>query len=254
MKNKLINIWNKVKEIIINFYHLCTKNYISTIMSIAVLLVIIGSIVILFVIDANKNKIELKTKKEELYYYLLDNKVNGKYKVNYENDKIIKVDEDYISSNNIIVYYKNNKHVIIPMQSELVILNNSKDSSYSLNRYSEVFDNVIVTSKVRDTISNYFIYDYEDLYFFSNEVQIDLDGNKFDLSPFSYIIVNSTYTQIYDYENDKITIFENGFKNAYAYYLDNTINLNKDVYATKDGQLKLLNIGYYEQNIYSGEA
>lgn len=254
MKNKLIKLWNIIKRFFINLYHKCTKNYMTTTISISIALIVIGSIVLICVIENNKNKIEMKTEKHKIYYYFTDSKNEKKTKINYENDKIVKIDNDYLDGKeSTVVYYSDSKHAIFPMQTELIIPNNNKKYYYSLNKYSEVFDNVIVTSKITDILSNYFIFDYNDLYFFSEDVQINLDGNIYNLSGYSYVVINSSYTEIYDYASDTVTVFDNGFESASATYLNYNINLNKDVYTDIDGTIKLLNLGYYEQNIYNGE-
>ena len=87
----------------------------------------------------------------------------------------------------------------------------------------------IKTIDYEQEVSNFILFDGYDLYFFPEASILDIDGERINLSPMSYVIVNNNNSlEYYDKETDKYTI--KNITNEKIYVSNNAykISLNED--------------------------
>ena len=105
------------------------------------------------------------------------------------------------------------------------------------------------TKDYENEVSNFVLYDGNDLYFFAEDSILDIDGEKINLSPMSYVIVNNNNSlEYYDKESDKYVIKEITNEKVYVTSNSYKINLNEDK-AIRFDSFVLLNKPAYLNNI-----
>jgi len=217
------------------------KNYISFMIVIAIILVVIGSLIIINIINS-RNKIEVASKNVSVYQYFNENKNDINATLIYEDDILNNIESnDHEIYLNAPVYFKDEKKVIIPKQSSIVFY--SQDNlTYKLNRFAQVFDDSnstkITYGKSSNLASSFFIYDGDDLYFFVHPTKVNINDTIINLSSYSYVLANNDTAIYYDYETDKVNVLENVQK--FEINLGNTtIDALKDV-TVMNNDLRLL--------------
>ena len=110
------------------------------------------------------------------------------------------------------IYYKNDEKMIFPKEMNAVFpLEDGKQ--YRVYKYS-LYDDTLDLGKLSNGIdegkyNNFFLYDGEGLYFFSDEVSLKIDGKEYvKLSANSYVDVDDYTLVYYDKENDKSELLE----------------------------------------------
>ena len=118
-----------------------------------------------------------------------------------------------IEYSSIPVYYKEKDIVIFPKEMSIVFpVNNS--SQYKLYKYSkyEKVDTAHLITNGSDSgyFYYFFLYDGDGLYFFPDEVTLNIDGKEYaHLGPMSYLSYVGGYTlKYYDKKNDKSEFLE----------------------------------------------
>lgn len=111
------------------------------------------------------------------------------------------------------MFYKNEVKKVLFPETMLYITPMDNGKTSKVLRFSDIYElNKSIYIKNKDEkkqISNGFIYDGIDLYFFIENTTVIIDGKKYELSPFSYLI--SSYkngAEIYNYEKDEYQIIE----------------------------------------------
>lgn len=100
-----------------------------------------------------------------------------------------------------------------------------------------------LTGKTKKEIDSGFLYDGKDTYVFLEAMVIYLDGKKYELTPFSFVVVDAMCNvRMYDYESDKLTQVEViscdvTVSTAYDTY---SVSLHTDTMIMSDGQERLL--------------
>lgn len=195
------NIITKIKE---------NKKILGLALAITILIMLV--LVVASVLFAKKDLNEYKIKNENIYIYF------GEEKFEFNSDVILDKDNNVASlkSNdkklNLYsepVYIKNKKKVIFP-KSMNVVFPKSSFKQYKINYYTVLTkdnEDYKLTNKNLDyRISNSFLYDGNDLYFFITKGTVTFSNQSIDISPMSY--VNYSYGNgelyIYNYDEDKV--------------------------------------------------
>jgi hypothetical protein len=134
------------------------------------------------------------------------NEENQDIKLILENDKTIYLDSTPI-------YYQNyTGKVLFATPMELVL---PDTGLYKLNGFTNIIEENLkmniknINGKSMTPLSNAFLYDGNDLYFFLEETDIIVGETEYTISPLSYVIVNYKQNiEIYDYEKDEYTIIQ----------------------------------------------
>lgn len=103
------------------------------------------------------------------------------------------------SSNPII----GEKRIIFP-KDMLAVMPSDNYAEYRTLPYTYISEDKLITKDYNETLENYFLYDGEDTYFFSDAGTLEYNGNVISLSKYSYIVCSSESLIYYDYENDKV--------------------------------------------------
>ena len=197
MKNMII----KIKE---------NKKTLGLALMLTILIMLL--LVVISLLLAKKNLNEYKIRNENIYMYF------GEKKFEFNSDVILDKDNNITSlkTNNKKlnlysepVYIKNKKKVIFP-KSMNVVFPKSSFKQYKINYYTVLTkdnEDYKLTNKNLDyRISNSFLYDGNDLYFFITEGTVTFSNQSIDISPMSY--VNYSYGNgelyIYNYDEDKV--------------------------------------------------
>ncbi len=197
MKNMII----KIKE---------NKKTLGLALMLTILIMLL--LVVISLLLAKKNLNEYKIRNENIYMYF------GEKKFEFNSDVILDKDNNITSlkTNNKKlnlysepVYIKNKKKVIFP-KSMNVVFPKSSFKQYKINYYTVLTkdnEDYKLTNKNLDyRISNSFLYDGNDLYFFITKGTVTFSNQSIDISPMSY--VNYSYGNgelyIYNYDEDKV--------------------------------------------------
>ncbi len=197
MKNMII----KIKE---------NKKTLGLALMLTVLIMLLLVVISLFL--AKKNLNEYKIKNENIYMYF------GEKKFEFNSDVILdknnnitslKTDDKKLNLYSEPVYIKNKKKIIFP-KSMNVVFPKSSFKQYKINYYTVLTkddEDYKLTNKNLDyRISNSFLYDGNDLYFFITKGTVTFSNQSIDISPMSY--VNYSYGNgelyIYNYDEDKV--------------------------------------------------
>lgn len=197
MKNMII----KIKE---------NKKTLGLALMLTVLIMLLLVVISLFL--AKKNLNEYKIRNENIYMYF------GEKKFEFNSDVILdknnnitslKTDDKKLNLYSEPVYIKNKKKIIFP-KSMNVVFPKSSFKQYKINYYTVLTkdnEDYKLTNKNLDyRISNSFLYDGNDLYFFITKGTVTFSNQSIDISPMSY--VNYSYGNgelyIYNYDEDKV--------------------------------------------------
>ena len=118
---------------------------------------------------------------------------------NINNLTITASQNNYNGPLNISTIATDYDYEIIPMETKISKYSN-KINKYNL---TNMLDNYLKYNTTSYALYNSFLYDGNDLYFFPNETVIEIDGKKYNLTPYSYAIVRYDKECIlYNYELD----------------------------------------------------
>ena len=201
---------------------------------------IIGLCLILFFvffIFRARNNIEQYsiTKEEKIYYYIDDyrNDYNGKIVLD-QNDNISELLEIESSLKDIEepIYFVNQKKVLFPNNMSIIrpTLGFKQNKLIYFTTLTKTDTYPILKNKgVETDITNAFIYDGVNTYFFIDKTVLKYDGNIVELSPFSYVRCSyKDYLYIYDYDTDSLTAIKDVDYIVYAESNGYEINLSTD--------------------------
>lgn len=200
---------------------------------------IIAIIVVLFIVYNFINSLQtlkMEDQEHEFFQYVMGRKIEytGVLKMT-QKDGItgLETDEGTIYLDSIPVYYKseinkvilpNEMAIAFPMENGTLKKVNALSSIYI--KYGEVY---IEKGGLNKKISDAFLYDGSDLYFFIENTTVKVNGTTYKLPPLSY--VNATYkgyVEIYNYDTDTYTYIENVKDDVIASTSNYTVNLSID--------------------------
>ena len=197
MKNMII----KIKE---------NKKTLGLALMLTILIMLL--LVVISLLLAQKNLNEYKIRNENIYIYFGEEKFEFNSDVILDKDNNIsslKTDNKKLNLYSEPVYIKDKKKVIFP-KSMNVVFPKSSFKQYKINYYTVLTkdnEDYKLTNKNLDyRISNSFLYDGNDLYFFITKGTVTFSNQSIDISPMSY--VNYSYGNgelyIYNYDEDKV--------------------------------------------------
>ena len=191
------------------------KHFVKFLIGLAVILIGVGVVLLLRQVEK-----ELETYTVEdasMYQYFGTQKFMYDTSLTISNEKEItelKVNDEVVELDSDPFYYQKEKKVIFPRDMSVVF-----PKSNGLQRKIPYFtvldgtgiDNYLTNRGLNYLIENAFLYDGNDLYFFLDEVTIQLpDGRTIPLSPYSYLVLNyNVELMAYDYKNDSALVEEN---------------------------------------------
>jgi len=239
-------IWKKVKAFV-------KKNYIACTVVAAIILVIVASLIIIGLINMNKNKIEVSSSNVTLYQYFNKERKDFGAKLSYENDALVNIDsEEYKVYENSPLYNIENTHIIIHKESSIIFYYR-QNLSYRLPKYSVVtYDegSSIINSKGKEKVdTDFFIYDGVDTYIFPVSSILKVNNTTIELSKYSYVIANNNYVTYYSYDSDTIQTIEGTINKVTVKINDIAIDLMKDA-TVVNSKVGLLNNNVSSLDIY----
>lgn len=162
-----------------------------------------------------RNLYTLTIQKERLYTYLGEEKFEFNGKIILDKDKnytTINYKNKEINFFSEPLYYKNKKKVLFPNNMNIVFPK-SQFRQYRLNYYTilekqnDIYN--LSNNNLNYNITDAFLYDGNDLYFFITDGKVEFMDQSISISPMSYI--SYTYGNgelyIYNYDEDKIYYF-----------------------------------------------
>lgn len=217
----------------------------------SVILVLVVSLVVFF-----KNKLtEYILEEHDFYQYLsgIKYEYSGNIKLSNNNNITELLFNDVIVTlDSTPLYYKDEEKVILP-KTMSIIFPLSNVTQYKVNYFSSILKEdeslYLVEGDRKEVLSNCFLYDGNDLYFFLEETKITIGEQEIIISPLSYVIL--TYNdniQIYDYLNDQIQTISIGENQIFASASNYNINLSIDaVIYNNNSRLLIKNTSYLQR-------
>jgi len=229
MNNKLSKIFN--------------KNNIKIIIPIIVLIVLL---IIVFIYLKEYKSNQYRNKQDNSFYqYFAGAKVEYDATISFNKDNEIKafVPKEYeINYDSIPIYYQEEEKVIFPSEMNIIFpLKNTQHKTKEFSYIEKVNNiNYLTFEDYRNNVDHYILFDGNNLYFFSDSVNLTINNEEITLSPMSYIIVKSNQLSYYNYETDEYKIIDTTEQiivtNEYL-----NLNASNDYLADGDSNLLLFN-------------
>lgn len=133
----------------------------------------------------------------------------------------------------IPIYFMTEKNkAIVPVDMAIAFPMN-KGTLNKINSLSTIYiedGDVFIQTKSKTTkVTNAFLYDGNDLYFFVENTNVNVNGVEYKLPPLSYVQATyKGYVEIYNYDTEEYTYIENVEGDVKAKTSDYTINLSND--------------------------
>lgn len=183
-----------------------------------------------------------------LYQYFSGQRMdyeNSKIKLNKNGDITTISFGDYkVNLDSTPLYYGDEKKVLFPQAMAVIKPLQAKQSR--INYYSSVYNDLdsytIKDGKETYNLSNVFLYDGIDSYFIIDPSIITFGEHTFQVSPLSYINVNTFdhSVQVYDYDNDDAQFFENVEDEVFIETGTYRVNATLDLYYFNDSSKLLM--------------
>lgn len=158
-----------------------------------------------------KNNRYAETKKEEVYQYFSGTKLEYTASISRNRKKVIlnyDVGSSGVNLDSTPTYLVKEDNVIFP--KEMTIFFPLQDKSYKVNALAEVYkenDLYYLNQKdINKTFDHIFYYDGKDLYFFVDNVTIEVGDKTINLSPMSYL--NCSYQNLLEYYDKDSDTYE----------------------------------------------
>lgn len=188
--------------------------------------------------------------KASFYQYFAGRKVEyeGTLKINRKNN-IVDLDtgKQKIDLTSVPVYYKEDKVKVLLPQSMTIVrplsgYKQEKTVNFSTITWDKDNTAYLLKSNEYDAeITNSFLYDGVDLYFFLTETNIKIGNDEIKLSPMSYIRVNvGNSLEYYDHESDTYKMMEITTEQVIATNKDFEVNLSSDKVTNYDDIILLM--------------
>lgn len=228
-----------------NINKLLNNKYIKLLIGIVLLTILV--IAIIMIIRLNNKSYKYEIRDEKIYTYIGERKYEYDSKVTIDakgNVSKIKSKDEQLEISSYPIYYTTKKQVVFAEKMALINPYNdiSQNSSAKIFSITNTLNNSYMKSNdVEKDISEYFLFNGEDMYFFVNNVDISFDNYKETLPPFSYIIldmVNDLY--IYNYDKDEMNKQANINSDVIVSFNDCSINLTDDSIKCGDNEALLI--------------
>lgn len=186
------------------------KKTLGLALMLTILIMLILVVISLFL--AKKDLNEYKIRNEDIYMYFGEKKFEFNSDVILDKDNNItslKTDNKKLNLYSEPVYIKNKKKVIFP-KSMNVVFPKSSFKQYKINYYTVLTkdneDYKLTNKNLNYRISNSFLYDGNDLYFFITQGTVTFSNQSIDISPMSYVSYSygNGELYIYNYTEDKV--------------------------------------------------
>ena len=188
--------------------------------------------------------------KASFYQYFAGRKVEyeGILKINRKNN-IVDLDtgKQKIDLTSVPVYYKKDKvKVLLPQSMTIVRPLSGYKQERTVNFSTITWDKdntayLLKSNEYDAEITNSFLYDGVDLYFFLTETNIKIGNDEITLSPMSYIRVNvGNSLEYYDHESDTYKMMEITTEQVIATNKDFEVNLSSDKVTNYDDIILLM--------------
>lgn len=207
-------------------------------------------VIIIFLVMRKSNDVVV-IKNHKLYQYFNGFRVDysGVITLNQTKDEITKITfkDDDSELDSTPLYYADDDRVLFPKMMSVIYPMAAKQ--YKINYYSEAFieyDEVVIKDKKNEKrIFDGIVYDGADLYFLTSKNTITIGNNSYEVSPLSYIIVDTLNKKvsIFDHEKEKFTELEEIYDNVIISNGKYKVNASLDLmYYDKGSKLLLKDI------------
>jgi hypothetical protein len=213
----------------LNIKKLLKARYLAFLAILALVLVIIS----IFLLKKNMEKITFEN--HAFYQYLSHNRfeyegilsLNHNGNITELNFKDVKVTLDSTP-----LYFLDESKVILP-KTMLIAYPISGGLQYKINYFSTIYTEgntiYLTDGKLKKNLSNAFIYDGEDTYFFIDDTKINVNGTEYLLSPLSYVVTRyNSVIEIYNKAKDEYKVINIGDQEIIAAANGYKINLSID--------------------------
>lgn len=158
-----------------------------------------------------KNNRYAKTSDVEVYQYFSGIKIEYTAEISRnKKDVILKYEpkDEVVNLSSIPIYIKEKDNVIFP--KEMAVMLPVKDKEYLVSSLAEVYqkNNLYYLNQrnINTIIDHAFYYDGIDLYFFPEATTLEIDNQKIELSPMSYL--NCSYQNLLEYYDKETDTYE----------------------------------------------
>ena len=218
-------------------------NLIKIILFTVLIIVILG--VILLINLLNSDVLENHT----FYQHFIGKKYTyeGSLKITKKNGVTELICENtQIQLDSMPVYYADINNKAIFPEDMAIVLPQENGRMAKINRFSKIYKNdseiYLEMDKKEKRLSNAFLYDGKDIYFFLDYAKIYIDEVAYDVTPLSYVKVRyNESVEIYNKAEDKCKIIETTDKNVTAEAEGYKINLSIDALKIGEKEQLLLN-------------
>ena len=237
-----------------------TKNYKKIVKQILLGLIALLLLVIvtLVVKNATKKITTYEVKDTAMYQYFGEQRFdyNTNLTINKENEitKLLVDNEEVILSSDPF-YYAEERKILFPMNMSIIIPS-SNLLQLKIPFYT-ILDGTMIKTYLRNADNEYFIddaivYDGNDLYVFPFETTLLIDEEEYNLSPFSYVIVNYNNKTCfyYDYEQGNAKIVSDIKNDVFASNGNYKINLSIDSIENNGKQRLLMKNADYLDSVF----
>ncbi len=142
------------------------------------------------------------------------------------------------------IYYEDIENKVLFPEDMAIVFPNQAGIMYKINRFSNIIFNTetayLEGNDENKVLNHAFLFDGQDLYFFLEKTNLNINGQEYELSPLSYVICNEDSLEIYQKEEDKYKIIEMKPEEIIAYTVDYKINLNTDSIQGKEKEQLLI--------------
>lgn len=221
------------------------KHAPAIVLSFASFVLLVG--VLLAVFQAKQELVQYSIKNEDVYLIIQDARMDFESQITLDHeDKVTKLyidDEFEMNLTSEPLYYVNKEEAIFPNSMSVIFPIEGKIQK-KLNRYTvangEGMQMIISNQGLKYALTDGFIYDGADLYFFAEDGVLKWGTNEIEVSAMSTV---SCYYQgdlsIYNYDKKEAVLYENVQEDVIAEFDSYTINLSYDSVAVSDGSFLL---------------
>lgn len=185
---------------------------------------------------------------EEIFLFFENEKFefNSELVLNRNKDiTSIKVDGQEVNLDSEPIYIKNKDEVIFPSTMSLILPLEGVVQK-KVNYFSKV--KIIDDEVLLDTngLKNYplskaFLYDGQDLYFFTEDVVLIVDDKKISVPAFSYVVCRlDGNLYVFNYKTGEMVTYENNKKNVKVTDGEYVVNLSYDLVEFNDNSILLV--------------
>ena len=225
------------------------KNAPAIIISFGAFVLLVG--VLLTVFEAKEELVQYSIKNESVYMIVAGEKFEYHSAITLDHEK--NVTKLYINDNfeknlnNEPIYYANKAEVIFPNHMSVIFPIEGRIQK-KLNRYTVVngegLQALISNQGLKYALTDGFLYDGKDIYFFVEDGTLSWGGQKIDISAMSFVsYYYNDDLYVYDYKTKTATVYEKVTDDVIATFETYSVNISYDSVAVgKDSFLLQKNI------------